>query len=154
MMLENGEKYPIRGDSYADYGFQIVGGTTKIGDEFTKAPAEFKEFALKKWTDSRISFSGLEGDHLKFVEFWEKFINAINENNKQEIKKISKAGNSFEEYSLTDIQKDVDKILIENVSFQNQKTAKLTSVLTLGTCYFTFELINGEWFLKDFNAAG
>ncbi len=154
MMLENGEKYPIRGESYADYGFQITGGTTNIGEEFDNAPDGFEEFALKKWKEIQYSISYIEADKIKFADFWDNFLKIIKENDKAGLKKISKAGGELELYFSSDWKKDIDKFDISQVQFTDGKTATLGLDLNFGYGNFKFEQINGEWFIKEFNAAG
>lgn len=53
MMLENGNKYAIRGDTKVDYGYEKVGGKTQIDAEFNKAPSEFLQFAKKIWAEQQ-----------------------------------------------------------------------------------------------------
>lgn len=59
MMLENGDKYPIRGETYVNYGPFSGGGETNVGDEFSNAPVSFKDFALKKWSKFQYMQSGI-----------------------------------------------------------------------------------------------
>jgi len=60
IMLENGEKYAIRGNTKVDYGGgQIVGGETNIDDQFKKAPTEFLDFAKKIWEQQQVHDSNL-----------------------------------------------------------------------------------------------
>jgi len=50
MLLENGEKYPIRGNTYVeDYGELEGNGLKIIGKEFDSANKEFKEYASELW---------------------------------------------------------------------------------------------------------
>ncbi|PHS04198.1 MAG: hypothetical protein COA88_14045 [Kordia sp.] len=50
MLLENGEKYPIRGNTFVeDYGEIEGNGLKIIGKEFDSASKEFKEYASKLW---------------------------------------------------------------------------------------------------------
>jgi len=50
MLLENGEKYPIRGSSYIQMGQNSrMGGKTNIDPAYNTAPDGFKDFAERKW---------------------------------------------------------------------------------------------------------
>jgi len=49
IMLENGKKYAIRGNTTVNYGNSQVGGRTKIDSAFKNAPKVFLEFAKKIW---------------------------------------------------------------------------------------------------------
>lgn len=53
MLLENGDKYPIRGVTTIKFGEpgeeELLGGEYKLGKEFNDAPAGFKEQAMKIW---------------------------------------------------------------------------------------------------------
>lgn len=49
MLLENGDKYPIRGESYVKLNPEGFGGARNLGTEFTNAPSQFKDFAINKW---------------------------------------------------------------------------------------------------------
>lgn len=50
MMLENGEKYPIRGTSIVDVGNgERYGGEKRFGVEFDTAPVSFRRFAGEHW---------------------------------------------------------------------------------------------------------
>ena len=50
MMLEDGEKYPIRGTTIVDVGNgERYGGEKQFGEEFAKAPAAFRDFASQLW---------------------------------------------------------------------------------------------------------
>lgn len=53
MMLEDGEKFAIRGTTLvrgADFGFERdMGGETKVGGNFKNAPEGFLDFAKNKW---------------------------------------------------------------------------------------------------------
>lgn len=153
MMLENGEKYPIRGESYADYGFQIVGGKTNIGDEFNKAPDGFEDYALKNWKKIQYSLSFVETDRIKFADFWDNFIKIIEEKDKDGLKKISKV-TDFDNYLFSDIKNNISEVTIDKVMFENNNLAKLELVISGSYCFFTLEQINGEWFIKEFNVAG
>lgn len=55
IMLENGEKYAIRGNTYVVYGENIpaVGGETNIDKNFDDAPKRFLENAKKIWNQSQ-----------------------------------------------------------------------------------------------------
>lgn len=56
MLLENGNKYPVRGQSAIDYGGgEILGGDKKFGSEFDKAPASFRNFAEKQWNKFKVT---------------------------------------------------------------------------------------------------
>jgi hypothetical protein len=50
IMLENGNKYAIRGNTLVDYGSEKAGGETSIDPEFEKAPKQFLEHARQIWT--------------------------------------------------------------------------------------------------------
>lgn len=50
MLLENGNKYPIRGTTYVpDYGDTQGNGVKKFGKEYDLANKEFKEYASTLW---------------------------------------------------------------------------------------------------------
>lgn len=50
MMLDNGEKYPIRGTNLVDVGSgQQYGGEKHFGAAFDDAPASFRRFADQHW---------------------------------------------------------------------------------------------------------
>jgi len=50
MLLEDGNKYPIRGTTEVNYGDDYIEkGTKKNGAEFNTAPTAFKKFAEKQW---------------------------------------------------------------------------------------------------------
>jgi len=50
MMLEDGEKYPIRGTTVVDVGGgQRYGGEKRFGEEFASVPAAFRDFASRHW---------------------------------------------------------------------------------------------------------
>ncbi len=51
MMLENGEKYAIRGTTTVDYGYEVLKGETQIDPSFDNAPAGFLDFAKKIWNE-------------------------------------------------------------------------------------------------------
>ncbi|MBN2663655.1 MAG: hypothetical protein JXR68_08385 [Bacteroidales bacterium] len=59
MLLENGEKYAIRGETYVNMGPQTYGGETNVGSEFNNAPAGFKDYAIEKWTKFQYIQSGI-----------------------------------------------------------------------------------------------
>ena len=48
MLLENGEKYAIRGDEYIQE-YYPESGKKEFDAEFKKAPASFKKHASKLW---------------------------------------------------------------------------------------------------------
>ncbi len=70
MLLENGDKYPIRGESYANYGPEGIGGDMNLGHEFNNAPSEFKNFAIKKWKTIVYEKSGIIPEY-KLIEQFE-----------------------------------------------------------------------------------
>lgn len=49
IMLENGKKYAIRGNTEVDYGNENIGGETNTDEAFKEAPKEFLDFAKKIW---------------------------------------------------------------------------------------------------------
>ncbi len=50
MLLENGNKYPVRGTTEINYGDDYIEeGTKKLGTEFSSAPKSFKKFAEEQW---------------------------------------------------------------------------------------------------------
>lgn len=151
MLLENGSKYPIRGQSYADYGFQIIGGDTNWGDEFTNAPSGFKDYAEEKWLEAQYFLSYLEDERIKFVEFWQDFKNAAATNSKTDIAKISKC-DYFETFAKF-IQDKLKITEIDKVSFNDDK-AELILDIEGSTIFFQFGKISGNWYLINFNAAG
>lgn len=56
IMLENGNKYAIRGNTLVDYGTEKAGGETSIDPEFEKAPKQFLEHARQIWTKEQEHF--------------------------------------------------------------------------------------------------
>lgn len=60
MLLEDGNKYAIRGDSYIvldPASGEKMGGETNVDASFDNAPAKFKNYALEKWKKHQKSFS-------------------------------------------------------------------------------------------------
>lgn len=55
MLLENGNKYPLRGSTVIKLGGMEEGGDKKYGTEFTKAPKAFKKFAEKQWNKYKLA---------------------------------------------------------------------------------------------------
>ena len=53
-LLENGNKYAIRGNTIVNYGYEKVGGDTKIDEEFNKAPKSFLDYAKQIWDKEQI----------------------------------------------------------------------------------------------------
>jgi hypothetical protein len=56
IMLENGIKYAIRGNTLVDYGSEKAGGETSIDPEFDKAPKQFLEHARQIWKKEQEHF--------------------------------------------------------------------------------------------------
>ncbi len=69
MLLENGDKYPIRGSNYVRKGKYPYGGETNIGSEFNNAPNGFKKFALDKWN----TFQMLKSNAVRNAEYLKQF---------------------------------------------------------------------------------
>ncbi|MBN2891707.1 MAG: hypothetical protein JXL97_07560 [Bacteroidales bacterium] len=69
MLLENGEKYPIRGESYVNYGPEGMGGAINLGTEFTNAPSEFKDFATNKWNSIIYKMSNITPEYKLLEQF-------------------------------------------------------------------------------------
>jgi hypothetical protein len=62
MMLENGEKYAIRGNTLVDYsgdGSNVVGGVTNVDDSFNAIP-EFLAHAKKIWDEQQIHYKPIK----------------------------------------------------------------------------------------------
>lgn len=53
IILENGEKHAIRGNTLVDYGFEKVGGETNIDKSFDKASKEILNYAKCVWNDNQ-----------------------------------------------------------------------------------------------------
>lgn len=70
MLFENGAKFPIRGETYVNYGSSAGGGETNLGQEFDNAPSAFKDFALNKWT----KFQNIESGILPEVSLLDPFM--------------------------------------------------------------------------------
>jgi len=74
MLLENGEKYPIRGNTYLFMPpSYFMGGETNIDPSFDNAPPGFKDFALQKWT----KFQNIESGIIEGVELLAPFENVV-----------------------------------------------------------------------------
>lgn len=70
LMLENGEKYAIRGSSYVLYpGEALYGGDTKIDQSFNSAPKSLKDFAVKEWKKFQFQKSGSSEDYKLLEQF-------------------------------------------------------------------------------------
>ena len=54
IMLENGEKYAIRGNTLVDYGFEKVGGETNIDKSFNNISKEILKFAKDVWNRNQV----------------------------------------------------------------------------------------------------
>ncbi len=64
MLLENGDKYAIRGNTYVDYGNEVVGGEKNIDGNLKSGPKEFLDYASLQWDSYMLEFSfyGDEGE--------------------------------------------------------------------------------------------
>ena len=51
MLLEDGKKYPLRGNAAIKLAGAIEGGEYKVGDEFKDAPPAFLEHAKDLWNE-------------------------------------------------------------------------------------------------------
>ena len=52
IMYEGKQKYALRGNSVVNTGTEKIGGDYKLGENLSKAPKEFKDFALKMWKEN------------------------------------------------------------------------------------------------------
>ncbi len=56
MLLEDGDKYPVRGKSLISYGDDYTeGGNKTFGEEFSNAPKAFKDFAEEQWNKFQLT---------------------------------------------------------------------------------------------------
>ena len=52
LMYEGKQKFALRGNSIVNPGTEKIGGDYKLDEKLSKAPGEFKEFALKMWKEN------------------------------------------------------------------------------------------------------
>lgn len=155
MMLENGEKYAIRGNSYIRE-FD-TGGEKNI--DFGKADQKLVEHASQLW-DKYCTPNPNGNSTDDFAQFWKEFQNAIANNDRKALEKISTKNmkefydQNYDHHINDRMRKEVAKATVAYVekctkeAERNINKDRLFYYEETGSTFgFWFEKINGKWLI-------
>jgi len=154
MILEDGDKYAIRGTTLVKMGPHRKGGEMTIGENMKNAPKAFLEHAKKIWNSDK----EYRGD---FEVFWVKFRKVIASNDKKALKAMcsTKSAKSFIDSNYDNfvndrMKKEVAQTSAMDVPYMGEGRKRFHYVEGNSIHGFWFKKVDGEWAIFRIQLSG